>query len=68
METECSLPLEINDVYMFHISALNGYIELFITMFTAAPHLFLSSARSIQSSPSQPMSKKPFYCCTPTHS
>jgi hypothetical protein len=36
MEPEGSLPLGINEINMFHISALNGYIELFITVFTAA--------------------------------
>jgi len=47
MEPEGSLPLGINEVNMFHISALNVYIELFITMFASALHLILSSARSI---------------------
>ena len=58
MEPEGSLPLEINENNMFRISALNGYIEMFITVFTAAFHLSLSLARSIQSTPSHPMSWK----------
>jgi len=58
METEIPLPLGMNEINMFHISALNGHIELFITVFIVALHLSLSSARSIQSTPSHTTSWK----------